>query len=1139
MQKPTLSLTLLAIILILCQELAFANTIKIPQDKPTIQAGVDAATGWSDTVLVAPGIYTGEGNKNISLKDKKIVLLSELGAERTIIDCEGDGRAFLFVQWDAYTEVNGFTIRNASQTAVLVGGSTINGKIENCIIENNKSAGLSLQNVGSFKVVNCIIRNNQRGGILAKYDSHFSLIKNCIIYGNSAAAVYSERGGGIYCDALPPAIENCTIFGNSAKQGGGIYAGYYNMSALNVLRIKNTIIWGNYANEGRSIFIGSNMTSFDISYSNIEEVWPGNGNITSDPIFVNKVQEDFHLHPASPCIDSGDPRSDFSFESLPNGERINMGAYGNTSEASSFDTIAVISDFYYPISCALETLITIKGRFFGDQQNTSYVQIEETIINHFVKWTDTLIAFDYPTNSIGLNDIILKLNNGERDTIESFQLHSPIGVYVKDTVSGIWASDCPTNYYVAGTVIVPEGESLTIEPGVNIIIDLDSAGVNAGFLVRGSLIAEGTENKPITFTVLGTQAKPGMWNGLNFNLNYNSDEVISLKHCIIENAKTGIVAGYKNIKINNCIIQNNSSDGVVWNDLIDNDSGSMKNCLVRNNGRWGVVCQTEFSVRDGYLTATIEKNTIENNNEGGIYVVSDGFSCSFCTVVGLNHHGYSNPVIKENIIRNNNGYAIKCYANGRTHSLFGGGVHYAWAHTNPRIERNIVYNNKGSFIAEAPWGASEPYLSESKPEIINCTFWNNGNIDLIAGDSSQISVTNSIFWRDGISVIDTFKGGTITINHSNFKKLYTNYGEGNISEEPEFTNPADHDFRLHCLSPCVNTGDPNSPFDPDGSIADMGALWFDFSSLDTEISDDIVACEEEEVLLMADGGVDYVWSGVNGFTSNSQTPVLSSVTPNRTGEYFVTITTNEGCLIKLSTHVTINSLPTAAISGNLEICSGNADTLTASGGIDYIWSSGDYSAATIVMPSATTVYTVTVTDSNGCADTAFTSVNVYELPTITLNEQDTFCINAMDILLTSGMPEGGVYSGVGVFNNIFKPSKAEIGINKLVYEFTDSNGCTNSASQEIIVKMCTTDLQKIKSEEDIKVFPNPSNGNLKVLLKNWNQVITVRITDIQGRVIFSKKSKSNEIQIGDIPKGVFFLQLLNDEYFKTLKLIIQ
>jgi hypothetical protein len=112
---------------------------------------------------------------------------------------------------------------------------------------------------------------------------------------------------------------------------------------------KNCIVWGNSGTE--SCHFEGTGAVLTITYSDLQNSFTGTGNISLDPLFANATGGDFHLkstigryNPASgtwvvdgqksPAIDAGDPAFEYNNEPLPNGSRINMGAYGNTTEAS-------------------------------------------------------------------------------------------------------------------------------------------------------------------------------------------------------------------------------------------------------------------------------------------------------------------------------------------------------------------------------------------------------------------------------------------------------------------------------------------------------------------------------------------------------------------------------------------------------------------------------------------------------------------------------------------------------------------------------------------------------------------------------------------------------------------------------------
>ena len=75
-------------------------------------------------------------------------------------------------------------------------------------------------------------------------------------------------------------------------------------------------------------------TAAPVTYSNIQRGYAGTGNLNTEPQFVSTSAPDYHLASTSPCIDAGDPEALAVEEPAPNGDRINMGAYGGTRQAT-------------------------------------------------------------------------------------------------------------------------------------------------------------------------------------------------------------------------------------------------------------------------------------------------------------------------------------------------------------------------------------------------------------------------------------------------------------------------------------------------------------------------------------------------------------------------------------------------------------------------------------------------------------------------------------------------------------------------------------------------------------------------------------------------------------------------------------
>jgi len=166
-----------------------------------------------------------------------------------------------------------------------------------------------------------------------------------------------------------------------------------------------------------------------------------------------------------------------------------------------------------------------------------------------------------------------------------------------------------------------------------------------------------------------------------------------------------------------------------------------------------------------------------------------------------------NPLIQDNIILSNQ-------------ANYGAGI--VTDYTGARIRRNVICRNTAgqSYGGGAYWtigNGSAPIIIENNTIVENSSGTNGGAMTLYSG---TVTARNNIIWGNTQS-----QGGPIagspTITYSDVEGGFP--GHGNIDADPQFE---DGTYNLSENSPCIDSGDPNSPLDSDGTRADMGALMY-------------------------------------------------------------------------------------------------------------------------------------------------------------------------------------------------------------------------------------------------------------------------------------------------------------------------
>jgi len=209
-------------------------------------------------------------------------------------------------------------------------------------------------------------------------------------------------------------------------------------------------------------------------------------------------------------------------------------------------------------------------------------------------------------------------------------------------------------------------------------------------------------------------------------------------------------------------------------------------------------------------------------------------------------------------------------------------------------------------------------------------------------------------------------------------------------------------------------------------------------ALTVNLGSDVTVCAGSPVVLDAGNpGATYNWSN----SATSQTISVGS-----TGLYSVTVTNPvNGCQTTDAINITVNSLPAvAATAADPDFCIGGSTNITASGATSYNWSGLGTNPTYLVNPSATTVYTVTGTDGNGCTNTANVTVTVHPQPPIAATaDYPSLCTGESTPITGSG---GSTYiwdNGLGA-GTTFTVSPAVTTIYNVTG--TDIFGCTNTAS---------------------------------------------------------------------------------------------
>ena len=239
----------------------------------------------------------------------------------------------------------------------------------------------------------------------------------------------------------------------------------------------------------------------------------------------------------------------------------------------------------------------------------------------------------------------------------------------------------------------------------------------------------------------------------------------------------------------------------------------------------------------------------------------------------------------------------------------------------------------------------------------------------------------------------------------------------------------------------------------------------------------------------------------------------------------------------------LNTTVPMPVASNQSSCGAGSVTLTASGGIHYRWYADtntstplDTTAAytTPILFATDTFYVANYNDTLESARTmVIAAVNPIPIVSIDLSSIDTLCTYYGITNLVGESPIGGIYSGTNVSGNTFDPSIG-IGTYTITYTYTDANSCSNTASDSIIVDICTSINEPVNNS--FSIYPNPTNGQFTILLPTDNGIIT--LTDMLGQRILKTQTTQKTTNLELVNNGVYIVYFTTKQGTTARKLIV-
>lgn len=152
--------------------------------------------------------------------------------------------------------------------------------------------------------------------------------------------------------------------------------------------------------------------------------------------------------------------------------------------------------------------------------------------------------------------------------------------------------------------------------------------------------------------------------------------------------------------------------------------------------------------------------------------------------------------------------------------------------------------------------------------------------------------------------------------------------------------------------------------------------------------------------------------------------------------------------------------------------------------------------------------------------------------------------NAMNALRTTFTDSQGNYEFASLPYGTYKVQVEMLGKPSDILTVTlDANNASNTGSifevNSTSINLTSVGIEDITNNKNVRIFPNPSNGNLNLQIEDFDQTFNLEVLEISGKTVMTKviSSANSTLNISELPNGIYFLNLSNSNSRMNFKIM--